>query len=316
MSFRVSTLIAGLLSVSACTPPPPAPEGLDDAARFVFREFYADDGTVGAGLTGLMNWYQDEGYSLAGQGATIDEDTEVEGVQPASAFTLANLEWDDLSRISLPDDGRALEDARGTVSLQEMPCSWKETEALLARSDQHVVFEGTFDSYERTYVSSRGDYEAARDSLEFTPILSELPDLHAPDYVHDGLEPSVMLTTNHISSTELGVTLDYEYLLDFRHGFYEVQGELLPVWMILSWLKEPASGQGGNNTFEQSYGIEVTYGTGDTALRIFANWSFVDSVIAGPDSSIWTIGAVNKSRDAAQRLSDICSGEIELPPEG
>lgn len=315
MSLRISTLIVVLVSFTACTPPPPAPEGLDDAARFVFREFYSDDATIGAGLTGLMNWYQDEGYSLAGQGATIDEDTDTEGVQPASAFTLANLEWEDLSRISLPDDGRDLDDARGTVSLQEMPCSWQATEALLARSDQHVVFEGTFDSYERTYVTSRGDYEDARDSLSFTPIPTELPDLHAPGYVHDGLEPSLMLTTNHIASTELGVTLNYQYLLDFRHGLFEVQGEMLPVWMILSWLKEPASGQGGNNTFAQSYSIEVTYGTGENSLRIFANWSYVDSVIAGPDSPIWTTGAVNKSRDAAQRLSDICSGEIELPTE-
>jgi hypothetical protein len=315
MSFRISTLIAGLLFVSACTPPPPAPEGLDDAARFVFREFYSDDATVGAGLTGLMNWYQDEGYSLEGQGATIDEDTELEDVRPASAFTLANLEWEDLARISLPDDGRDLVAANGIVSLQEMPCTWIETEALLTRSDQNVVFEGTFDSYERTYVTSRDDYEAARESLAFTPILSSLPDLHAPDYVHDGLEPSVMLTTNHIASTELGVTLNYDYLLDFRHGLYEVQGEQLPVWMILSWLKEPASGPGGANTFEQSYSIEVTYGTGDSSLRIFANWSYVDSEIAGPNSPIWSTGAVNKSRDAAQRLSDICSGEIELPAE-
>ena len=303
------------LSFSACTPPSPAPEGLDEAARFVFREFYGDDATIGAGLTGLMNWYDDEGYSLAGQSATIDEETETEGVQPASAFTVADLQWEDLARLSLPADDRQIEDANGTVSLQEMPCTWAETEALLTRPDQQVVFEGTFDNYERTYVTSRNEYEDARESLEFAPILSVLPDLHADDHVHDGLETSVLLTANQITSTELGVTLEYEYLLDFRHGVYEVQGEMLPVWLILSWLKEPASGQGGNNTFEQSYSLEVTFGNGDSSLRIFANWSFVDSVLAGPDSPIWTTGAVNKSRDAAQRLSDICSGEIELPTE-
>ena len=37
-----------------CQPPPPAPEGLDEASRFVLREFYSDDATVSAGLTGLM----------------------------------------------------------------------------------------------------------------------------------------------------------------------------------------------------------------------------------------------------------------------
>ena len=85
--------------------------------------------------------------------------------------------------------------------------------------------------------------------------------------------------------------------------------------MILSWLTEPASGQNGANVFEQSYGVEVNYGTGDTTLRIFANWAYVESHLAGPDSPIWSTGAVNKSRKAAERLSEICDGTIEIPPE-
>jgi len=315
MKFSVAPLLPLVLALGACTPPPPAPEGLDEAARFVFREFYANDATVGAGLTGLMNWYEEEGYVLSGQGATIDEETEEEGVQPASAFTLADLQWEDLERIPVPDDDRNIEDANGIVSLQEMPCSWKEAEALLVRQDQFHVFEGDFDSYERTYLTSRGSFEAARETLDFAPIPFELPDIHAPDYSHDGLESAVMLTKNRVTSTELGVTLNYEMELDFRHGLFEVQGELTPVWMIISWLEEPASGQGGANTFEQAYSIEVTYGTGDTSLRIFANWTYVDSAIAGPDSPIWSTGAVNKSREAAERLGAICAGDIEIPDE-
>ena len=315
MKFSIAAFCMSMLALSACTPPPPAPEGLDEAARFMFREFYANDATVGAGLTGLMNWYEEEGYELAGLGATIDEETDSEDLQPASAFTLADLEWEDLQRISLPDDDRNVEDANGIISLQEMPCSWKEAEALLVRSDQFNIFEGDFDSYERDYATSRELFEEARDSLEFAPILDELPDVHGADYDHTGLESSMMMTRNTISSTELGVTLNYNMILDFRHGLFEVQGELMPVWMIASWLEEPASGQGGANTFQQSYSIEVTYGTGDTSLRIFANWSYVESVIAGPDSALWSTGAVNKSRKAAERLSSICAGDIEVPEE-
>ena len=315
MKFSIAAFSLSILALSSCTPPPPAPEGLDEAARFMFREFYANDATVGAGLTGLMNWYQDEGYRLSGLGATIDEETDSEDLQPASAFTLADLEWDDLQRISLPDDGRKIEDANGIVSLQEMPCSWKEAEALLVRPDQFNIFEGDFDSYERDYVTSRELFETARETLDFAPIPNELPDIHGADYDHTGLESSMMMTRNTISSTELGVTLNYNMILDFRHGIFDVQGEPTPVWMIASWLEEPASGQGGANTFQQSYSIEVTYGTGDTSLRIFANWSYVESVIAGPDSALWSTGAVNKSRDAAERLSSICAGDIEVPTE-
>lgn len=315
MRSYIAALTLAVVILGGCTPPPPAPEGLDEAARFVFREFYSDDATVGAGLTGLMNWYDDEGYTLEGQGASIDEDTEEEGVQPASAFTLEDLDWDDLARIPVPDDDRLLEDANGIVSISEMDCRWEHAESLLVRPDQYRVFEGDFDTYDRTYLTSRSDYEGARESLDFTPVIQALPDVHASDYEHGDLASSIMLTTSHVSSTELGVTLEYDLFLHFRHGVYEVQGEQLPVWMILSWLREPASGQNGANVFEQSYGIEVNYGVGDNTLRIFANWAYVESHLAGPDAPIWSTGAVNKSRNAAERLSDICSGAIEVEPE-
>ena len=89
----------------------------------------------------------------------------------------------------------------------------------------------------------------------------------------------------------------------------------LPVMMILSWLPEPADSTSGPETrFEQSYSIEVNYGIGDKTLRIFAVWTYVDSFL-DEESSIWSIGAVNKSREAAVRLSEICAGDIEVPGE-
>ena len=51
----------------ACSPPPPAPEGLNEAARYMVREFYSDDATFEAGFQGFMNWFNDEGVSLVGQ---------------------------------------------------------------------------------------------------------------------------------------------------------------------------------------------------------------------------------------------------------
>ena len=306
-----------LLSMVACQPPPPAPEGLDEAARFMFREFYKDDTTIGVGLTALLDWYDVDGVLLEDAGATLDDDASGD-LLPAEAFSLQDLEWQDLENIVIPDDGRDLANANGIVSIQDMACHWREVEALLARTDQYEVFRGDFDAYDRTYETSRSVWEGASEAVEF-PIFEEtLPDVWADDFVADDeLSRGLMLTDNQVTSTELEVTLSFNLALDFRHGIYEVQGEPTPVWMILSVLLEPATGEGGTNTFEQSYSIEVNYARGDRTLRIFAAWTFVDSSLAGfgPDAPIWSTGGVNKSRAAAQRLSDICEGTIEIPDE-
>ena len=42
--------VTGLL-FAGCKPPPPAPEGLTDSARYMLRNFFEDDATFGAGIT-------------------------------------------------------------------------------------------------------------------------------------------------------------------------------------------------------------------------------------------------------------------------
>ncbi|MBJ94629.1 MAG: hypothetical protein CMP23_09155 [Rickettsiales bacterium] len=301
-------LILVSLSVAACQPPPPAPEGLEEASRYMIREFYKDDAVVGAGLTGLLNWYDESGYELVNQGATAEDGGE--------AFQLEDITAADITSMPSFDDGRDLSKANGIVAISDMDCSWQEAESYLVRSDQDVVFE-EFNAYQRSFLSSRELFEAATESLSFPNIATELAGLATGEVaITDEQSGGIMLTSNEVSSTDLGVTLDYSLVLHFRHGLYQVQDQQLPVMMILSWLPSPVDSSSGSPTrFEQSYSIEVNYGLGDRTLRIFAVWTYVDSSFLGEDSSLWSIGAVNKSRDAAQRLSDICAGEIAVPAE-
>jgi len=302
----VPLLVAVLLS-SACQPPPPAPEGLEEASRYMIREFYKDDATIAAGLTGLMNWYDEAGYELVNQGATAEDAGE--------AFQLEDITEADIVNLPDFDDGRDLSQANGIVSLSDMDCTWQESEAYLVRTDQDVLFDD-FATYSRTFETSRESFEAATSALAFPVIDQELVGVSTDSTALSAEQYSgLMLTNNEVQSSELGVTLDYRLILHFRHGIYEVQGEQIPVFMILSWLPEPVnSTAGADSRFEQSYSIEVNFGIGEKTLRIFAVWTYVDTFL-DEESSLWSIGAVNKSRAAAVRLSEICGGLIDIPPE-
>ncbi|MBN92756.1 MAG: hypothetical protein CL928_01595 [Deltaproteobacteria bacterium] len=297
--------LLGLVLSTGCQPPPPAPEGLNDAVRFMLREFYEDDATIAAGLTGLKNWYDSEGYSLVGEGANADE-----GVD---AFQLEDIDATDIDLLHIPDDGRDLSAVSGVVSLSDMACDWKEAEALLVRPDQDVVFEGDFDSYSRTYVSSRGNYETGTADEDFPAVLTPLPDLFESDGSLGALSNSILITESEVQSTEFTYTLSYQLKLHFRHGLYNVQGEEVPVFIILAVLPEPAND--GPSHFAQSYSVEVNYGLGDRTLRIFGVWSQVYSEDIPLDEDILDITAVNKSQAAAERLSEICAGDIVIPSE-
>ncbi len=309
--MRTSALALGLcasagLAFGACKRPPPAPEGLDDSARFMYREFYADDLGIGAGLTGFLNWFDDEGHELLGQSASLDN---------AGAFSLADLRQEDVDHLPIAGDGLDLTLASGIVALAEMDCSWRDAEELLVRHDQEIVFEKDFDTYERTYLSSREVFETAADDDRFASIPEPLEPF-APDFDLDEFAESMLVTSNVASSTELGVTLEFGIELTLRHGTFEVQGEPTEAVLIETFLPERAEGDGGNNSFEQSYSVEVNVQRpSGTTLRMLANWVQIESLFVDSDSALVAASAVNKAQDAAARLSQICAGELDVPAE-
>jgi hypothetical protein len=267
-----------VIALAACHRPPPAPEGLDASSRFLLREFYADDETVGAGLTGLLDWVDAEGIELVDVTATTEN---VDG------FSLADLEPEDVANLPLVGD-RDLTLATGAVGISQIACSPAEADAMLIRADQAVVFDGDFDAYERTYITDRAAFEAG------SPFLD---------------------TDNAVQVTALGTTVPYDLVRDFRHGTFEVQGEELSVFMALAFVPEPATGDDGT-TLQQNYGVEIAVQRpSEATFRLFANWTFVDSSLIGPDSPIWPTNMVNTMKHSAERMSSICTGEVELPSE-
>ena len=303
-SFSLLSLLA-----SGCQPPPPAPEGLDDSTSYLVTNFYADDATFQAGVQGFMNWFDEEGYEL------IDLENTAENV--SEAFTVGVLQEADIAHLPITG-GRDITEAAGIVSIAEMQCSAEESEALLLRSDQHNLFDD-WEDYERTYVNSRDDYAGATVTQNFFPIEASLSPFDegfdAAPYA-----PSLLQTVNNVDPSPIFGGLadidNYEMHLDFRHGVYQLGEELVPGFAILTFIREGVSGPAGANHLHQSYSIEINIARDNgTTLRMLAVWAEPEGAGLDPDDPLVLNYAVTKSRDASERMTELCDGTLDVPPE-
>ncbi|MCO4771549.1 MAG: hypothetical protein KDA24_16065 [Deltaproteobacteria bacterium] len=309
-------LLSGVatLATTGCAPaPPPAPEGLDDSARYMIREFYRDDAFFGAGVQGFMNWFNDEGYTLVGEAATAEN---------TDSFTVNDLIQSDIEHLELNDlaatGGRDVTTAAGVVSLAEMDCDWKNSEALLMRSDQHVLFDETWENYGRTYQTNRAAFEEATQSEEFAEVDVDL-DRFGAEFDPTPYETSILWTVNQVDPAPLlGVDVpEYEMFLDSRHGIYDVDGVPTPVVTILTFAVDETYSPNGENGLRQSYSIELNVARPDgKTLRMLAVWAEPISLLFdNADSPLALNYAVNKSLDASDRMTDVCTGAVEIPAE-
>ncbi len=319
--------------------PPPAPEGLDAAARYMVRNFWEDDATFEAGVQGFLNWFEDEGKAILGLAPCHPDAVDCEEGKSTDAFTVTDLLPEDIAALPLdeqivedtknfedPDDdvlvARDVSKAAGVVSLVEMDCTWIESEALLARPDQDKVFPLDWQSYKRTYATPRKAYDDATSSSTFDPI-DEAIDPYADDFDSTAYEGSVMLTDNVVDPTKVFGLVDigaFPMDLEFRHGIYNVAyGDEAPkptgVFAILTYDREAVWDNSGNG-LAQSYSLEINAErpNGKT-LRMLTVWAEPRSGIVSADDPIALNTAVGKARDSSVLLSKICSGEEEIEGE-
>jgi hypothetical protein len=318
-AFLYSACFTTVVLLAGCKPPPAAPQGLDDSTAYLIREFYSDDPTFQAGVQGFMDWYDDEGFALVGERATTSN---------TSAFVIGDLTEESLAGLPLDDEllidpdhdtmgPRDLSQAKGVVSLAEMQCGWTVAESFLARPDQNQVFPDDFEGYDRTYLGDRAAFEGASASLEFDDVRDPLTPF-ADGWDAAPYDRTLLQTTNSVDPTRV-LTADieaYPMHLDLRHGEYEIDGEPLGTLAILTWIESAAWGSSGDSGLIQSYSIEINVERpDDVTLRMLAVWTEPHGGGIAPDSAMALNFAVNKSQDASDRLSAVCAGDEEVPPE-
>ncbi len=300
---RTLVPFAALLALTGCpAEAPDAPEGAEEGTRFLMRSFYEDDLTIGAGLTGLMNWYDSEGSAIEGDSPELD-------AGEAQDWTLEPLEAGDLAPTQSSSTDRPLDSMNGIIGVGTVLCTFEEVEMLGGRPDQDVVFGDEWAHYARTFETSRADYDAATGGT-----IPGLP--NGIDPLVDDLNEtahSLMATSNALGTLEVGVALDYTLNLHFRHGVFDIQGEERRATVILTWQPVPTEGDGGNNALHQSFAIDALVEVDGGVRRFAATWNDVESVVSGSELLIRL--TVNRINTFAERMTDICRGDIEIPPE-
>ena len=229
----------GLLA-AGCSKPPPAPESLNEAVGYMFREFYSADPEFQAGVQGFMNWYYDEGQEIE------DLDADIESVHK---YSLDPLQDEDVAMLPLDDEillhankdewgPRDLSAAIGVISVASMDCTWRESEEYLTRPDQDTVFSGDWEDYDRDYLASYETFLSASQDLSFDAIDDPL-DPFAAGYDDSAMagtllrtvnqaDPGKVLTSN-IEAYELNLDLPLRHPLESRHTVGDLVRALGPV---------------------------------------------------------------------------------------
>jgi hypothetical protein len=89
----------------------------------------------------------------------------------------------------------------------------------------------------------------------------------------------------------------------------------MEAFMILTWMPQRAESEGGNNSMEQSYSLELDLARpGGKTLRLMASWLQIEGLFDHDSDTVKVVG-VNKNLDSSARLVEICDGSHELGPE-
>jgi hypothetical protein len=297
---------AALLLLPGCKSPPPAPEGLDASLRMLMTDFYEDDATVGAALTGLLDWYDDEGNALDGQEPTATDEN-------IGDWQLDALTEAELVHMELVGE-RDVSAAPGVVAVARVGCDWAMSQALQLRADQDVVFDGEWAAYARTFENDRARFEAAAGG-SLAAVNASVDPLGASFDAEDHAA-WLLLTDNEVGTSVLGVNLNYPLRLHFRQGEFTVQEVERRATVIFTYQPERRDGEGGTNSIEQTYGVDALVELDDgQVLRVVAVWNQVISPAIESDNPIVTTLAVRRIQDFAARLGEICGDPSVLPAE-
>ncbi|GEM_PF-859569 len=309
---RTIPALAAVVLFTGCEPLPVAPEGLDEASSFVFREFFSDDATFEVGIQGFMDWFVNGGgQELTGLAPGGEEE------EPVDSFVVADLDPEDV--VNYPYNGeRTLGDALGVVSVAEMDCTWRTAETFLVRPDQDVVFAEAWEGYDRTYTSSRERFEGGHDAGY--AALQDTVDPFDEGFDAEPYESTLLFTQNQANPVSaFGVDLDaYPLFLDFRHGSYEVDGEELGAFVIATHIRDPVV-NGAGNGIAQTYSIEINVERPDNkTVRMLTVWAQTLTEGITISDELARQAAVRKALESSNALSEACAAvdQVEDPSGG
>jgi len=248
---RISLSIPLLVMAIGCKPPPEAPTELDDLSAYLFRNWETEEeGVLEVGM-----------YNLQQHLSGIDLDV---GFNDRS-YQLTVLADSDIDDAVTTPDGADPADCLGVGVVAGSLFDPDQQTLAIIQADQTAIEPNSPGQYDRIFLDPTDP--------------SCFPDRSC----------TVLRTNNDLRKENALMDIPYEMIKDFRWVELSVDGEPgSGSWGILArtWVPERGVGEGGNNTIEQSYSIDVVVPAvnGDwAAYRYMGLWSQSTGTIEGED---------------------------------
>lgn len=150
-------LLVLTLLLSACEPPEPAPEDIDDLMAFAFRHYELADANQARSLAdagvNLLAWFEGEEW--------IEEGEDVEEARAAGfSGTVANLTERALDALDPPAATANHETAIGVLVARQQNCTLEDIDRIYVNPDQGTLFPDNYISYSRDQFEDLDCYEA------------------------------------------------------------------------------------------------------------------------------------------------------------
>jgi hypothetical protein len=254
-----------LLLVVGCKMPDPAPTELDELVHFFFSQ--TDDQEherILEGADNLVAWYQSNaGSEDAVTGGVISD------LSQAQIDALEELEWE-------PDPSLCA----GVFVVSQLSCDLDSAAAISLEPNQTEVFEGNYQSYDRTWDSDPDCYvDGSCDGVDWTSIIED----------------------NFVGN--LG-EMFYTMVVKMRRSRDEdgVPSALL----IRSVMPDVAEEDVGFGGFEQSYHLEAYVPNGAGLIHLYGMWSYGWAFESEHDDKMWFDQYLAGLEDFEVQLEDLC----------
>jgi hypothetical protein len=227
--------------------------------------------------------YDDDDAARASAAINAHSVTGMATIEPPVDGKVTDLVSADLALVGMDDRDPSL--GTGMFLLNRFPCTLDALAPILVALNQDELYDGAYDSYERTYTSD-ADAWSRRD---------------APRLTWD-----IALTSSYIGST-FDETLKGEI-----RRIPDLGDDASPFGEILiqrTWMPEPAVFESGNKSFPQDYQIEVYYEMEPgTIAHYYGIWRQIDMGGGLDNNSDAVIGIIlNNLADFDDGTAEICA---------
>ncbi len=266
-----------LLLLSACEPPDPAPQGLEDLIRFTFTHYPEDE-----------DGRNDVSLADAARNLSVWMDENVDDLTVGFAATLEHRLTDDdldvLDPAPVVKDGPA---ALGVLVARWLPCTLDQWDGLYVDDAQGTLFPDSYIRYER------------RDKEGF--------DCYADGTCHEASWQADI-------EKELSA-LSVEYTFSLASGLRRTDAAPpdsdvpFPAHFSQSWMLAPAVlSNTAIGDFRQNYQLETAYPKDGGLVHTFAFWVHLESDL-NTEASPFVLGYIAGLEETHDELTRLCTGE-------